>query len=123
MSESHETIINELIAELPALLFTGDPVVNLLAPDALEKLARLRKLLRGGQSAAASELVEREIAPTLQKLQDMLGELVERQVAPYKGLPAVKKVMELSEEFREAHLPEFQRSATNPSARFDFSKA
>jgi hypothetical protein len=113
MSESRETIINGLIAELPALLFTGDPVVNILAPDALEKLARLRKLLRAGQTAAASELVERELAPALQKLVEMLGELVERNVAPYRGMPAVPRVIELCREFQEVHRPEFQRSAIN----------
>ncbi len=113
MSMDRETIINELIAALPALLFTGDPVVNILAPDALEKLARLRKLLRAGQSAAASELVERGLAPALEKLEDMLGELIERNVAPYNGMPAVPRVIELCREFQEVHRPEFQRPAIN----------
>jgi hypothetical protein len=112
MSLSRDTVINELIAQLPSLLFTGDPVVNYLAPGALDQLVRLRSLLREGQYGAASLLVERDLAPTLQKLQEMLGELVERKIAPFKELPAVSNVMDLSEEFREVHLPEFRRPIT-----------
>ncbi len=113
MSVDRDTIINRLIAELPALLFTGDPVVNYLAPNAMVKLVRLRTLLREGQYATASALVERELAPALQKLEDMLGELVERNIAPYTGMPAVPKVIDLCREFQEVHRPEFQRSPIN----------
>ncbi len=113
MSVDRDAIISELIAELPGLVFTGDPVVNYLAPNALQKLARLRMLLREGQYAAASQLVERDLAPTLQKLEDVLGELVERNVSPFNGLAAVKKVMDLCGEFQEVHRPEFQRSVTH----------
>jgi len=100
----------ELIAELPELVFTGDPVVNYLAPNALEKLVRLRTMIREGQFNVAAELVERDLAPTLAKLEDTLGELVERNVSPYKGMTAVNRVMNLCREFQEVHRPEFQRS-------------
>ena len=112
MSVDRDTIIGELIAELPGLLFTGDPVVNYLAPNALGKLVRLRTFLREGQYAAASELVQRDLGPTLEKLEDMLAELVERNVAPFNGLAAVNKVIGLCREFQEVHRPQLQRSVT-----------
>jgi hypothetical protein len=112
MSIDRDTIIGQLISELSGLVFTGDPVVNYLAPNAIEKLARLRTLLGEGQYAAAIQLVERDLAPTLQKLEDVLGELVERNVSPFKDLPAVNKVMDLCREFQEVHRAEFERSVT-----------
>jgi hypothetical protein len=105
--------IDELIAALPGIVFTGDPVVNYLAPSALEKSVRLRTLLRGAQYLAAADLVERDLGPILQKLEDALGELVEHKVAPFEGSAAVKKVMELSREFQEVHRPELRNSVTH----------
>jgi hypothetical protein len=109
MSADRDRIIGELIAALPRLVFTGDPVVNYLAPNALEKLARLRTFLRDGYYAAAGELVERDLGPTLEKLEDVLSELIERKVAPFEGLAEVNKVMGLCREFQEVHRPELQR--------------
>ena len=113
MSVDQDRIINQLIAELPGLVFTTrDPVVNYLAPDTMEKVVRLRTMLRDGQSAAARELVERELVPRLEKLEEVMTELVERKVPPFEGLPAVGRVMALSREFREAYRSESQRPAT-----------
>jgi hypothetical protein len=114
MSVDRDSMIDEFIAELPGLVFTTrDPVINYLAPTALEKLARLRTSLRNGQYATATELVERELGPTLEKLEEVLGELVQRRVAPFEALPAVNRVMGLCREFLEVYRPELQRSVAH----------
>jgi hypothetical protein len=106
--------IGGLITELPALVFsTRDPVINYLAPTALEKLVRLRTMLHQGRIAEARDLNERELGPTLEKLEDTLGELVERRVAPFEGWPTVTKVMELCREFQELHQSELQRTISD----------
>jgi len=91
------------MADLPGYVFTtGDPVINYLAPSALAKLAHLQALIRADRHEDARELIKRDLAPTLAKLEDALGELVERAASPFKGLDSVGKVMDLCRQFQEA---------------------
>ncbi|HYB89584.1 MAG TPA: hypothetical protein VEC38_00925 [Candidatus Binataceae bacterium] len=109
MSQDIDALARELISELPALVFTtGDPVINYLAPNALHKLANLETLRRTGQDDDAKRLIERDLRPTLAKLEEVLGELAKR--APALDMAAVGRVMTLCREFQEAHPPELERS-------------
>ena len=112
MSPDRDRLIDALIAELPGLVFTtGDSVINYLAPSALEKFVRLQALIRAGRNEEADELLKRDLAPTLAKLEDSLGELVGRTASPSKALDSANKVMLLCQEFQELHRPELERAA------------
>jgi hypothetical protein len=102
MPADQDKVIDDLTVELPALIFsTRDPVIDILAPRALQKLVRLRRRLRAGRTDDARKLTQHELVPALLKLRDMLGELVERRVAPFREWPTVPRVMNCAASFRK----------------------